>query len=76
MVTSNVTHCSVKFHYSPETKEENIHELGLHSENAHGQVTGTENVFYVHLNASVHIKGHTLTSRGAHLGVLILLKNS
>jgi hypothetical protein len=64
-----------KHHYSPETKEENIHELGSHSGYVHGQITCTENIFYVHLNSSVHIKGHTLTSSGAHLGVLVLPKN-
>jgi hypothetical protein len=65
-----------KHHYSPETKEKNMHELGSQPGHAHGQTIGTENVFYVHLNASVHIKGHTLMSRGAYLGVLVLLKNS
>jgi len=64
-----------KHHYSPETKEENIHELGSHSGYGQGQNKGRENVFYVHLNASVHIEGNMLTSRGAHLGVLVLLKN-
>lgn len=53
-----------KHHYSPETKEKNMHELGSQPGHAHGQTIGTENVFYVHLNASVHIKGHTLMSRG------------
>jgi len=28
-------------HYSPETKEENIYELGSHFRNAHGQIKGT-----------------------------------
>jgi hypothetical protein len=65
-----------KHHYSPETKEENIHELGSHSGDAHGQITATENVSDVHLNVAVHIKSHTLTSCGAHLGVRVLLKNA
>jgi hypothetical protein len=57
-----------KHHYSPETKEENIHELGSHSGYAHGQIIDTENVFYMHLIASVHINCHTLTSCGEHFG--------
>jgi len=62
-------------HYSPETKEEKIHELSSHSGDGHGQITAMENVYDVHLNVSVHIKGHTPMSCGAHLGVWVLLKN-
>jgi hypothetical protein len=69
MATKNYTsHCSAswpqavslnaasKHHYSPETKEENMHELGSRSGYAHGQITGKENVSDVHLNASTSNK--------------------
>jgi hypothetical protein len=45
-----------KYHYSPETKEESIHQLGSHSGYAHGQITTMENAFYVQFN--VHTVGY------------------